>query len=380
MQSLEEIPLLDLRAQLASYREAAYAAIEAVVEGQQFIMGPHLRDFERDLGAYLSRSGADPVQVVGLSSGTDALLVALMALDIGPGDEVLTTPFSFFATAGVVARLGATPRFVDIEPDSFNVTGAALRAACTAQTRAVIPVHLFGQMADLEGWGSREEGPPIIEDAAQALGAEWAERPVGHWGRAACLSFFPSKNLGGFGDGGALVTQDEAFAQRVRMLRVHGAEPKYVHHIVGGNFRLDALQAAVLGAKLPHLARWTQGRQANAARYGQLFEASGLVARGLIRPPAVGAKAQHVFNQYVVRAQDREGLRAHLRRAGIGTMVYYPTPLHLQPCFAYLGHKPGDFPESERACAEVLALPIYPELPEGALERVVEVIAAYYGG
>lgn len=373
------IPLLDLQAQLATYREAALAAMTRVMDSQYFIQGPEVDAFEASLGASLGGQAA-----VGLSSGTDALLVALMALGVGPGDEVLTTPFSFFATAGTVARVGAKPVFVDIDPATFNVTGAALKAAITPATRALIPVHLFGQVADLRALevapGRLDLAlPPIIEDAAQALGATLEGRPIGSWGRCACVSFFPSKNLGGFGDGGALSTFDADFAERVRVLRVHGSKPKYLHHLVGGNFRLDALQAAVLAVKLPLLAGWAEARRAHAALYDGLFEASGLVARGLIVPPTVLPEAGHVFNQYVVRAQNRDALQAHLTAAGIGTMVYYPRPLHLQPCFADLGHGPGDFPESERACAEVLALPVYPELPPAGIERVVRAISGFYG-
>lgn len=373
------IPLLDLTAQLASYRAAALAAMTRVMDSQNFILGPEVTAFEAALGASLGGQHA-----VGLSSGTDALLVALMALEVGPGDEVVTSPFSFFATAGTVARLGAKPVFVDIDPGTFNVTGAALRAAITPATKALIPVHLFGQVADLRALevapGVLDPRlPPVIEDAAQALGATLDGVPIGGRGVCACVSFFPSKNLGGFGDGGALTTTDAAFAERVAVLRVHGSKPKYHHHFVGGNFRLDALQAAVLAVKLPLLAGWAAARRAHAARYDALFEASGLVARGLVQVPRVLPGAGHVFNQYVVRAARRDALQAHLEAAGIGTMVYYPRPLHLQPCFAGLGHGPGDFPEAERACAEVLALPVYPELDPAGMERVVRTISGFYG-
>lgn len=368
------IPILDLPAQLAQYRDAALAAITRVVDGQALILGDEVRAFERDLAAYVDLPAA-----LGVSSGTDALLVALMALGVGPGHEVVTTPFSFFATAGVVARLGAKPVFADIDPITFNLTEDGVRAALGPDTAAIVPVHLFGQMADLGGLYADPGAPPIVEDAAQALGATLRGRPIGHFGACAAISFYPSKNLGAFGDAGAVITADAALAERLRILRVHGAKPKYHHHLVGGNFRLDALQAAVLAVKLPLLDGWTAARQRNAARYAALFAESGLVERGLVTPPAVAVDGQHVFNQYVVRAARRDALRAHLEGRGIGTMVYYPGPLHLQPCFADLGHGPGDFPHAERACAEVLALPVHPELPPGALERVVGAMRAFYG-
>lgn len=367
------IPILDLKAQLAQYRDAALAAITRVVDSQSLILGAEVKAFEADLAAYMGLEHA-----VGVSSGTDALLVALMALGVGPGDEVLTTPFSFFATAGVVARLGATPRFADIDPVTFNLDEAGVRAAIGPKTRAIIPVHLFGQMADLGGLYDDPQAPPIVEDAAQALGATLRGRMTGHHGAATCISFYPTKNLGAFGDAGAVATTDPALAERLRMLRVHGAKPKYFHHEVGGNFRLDALQAAVLAVKLPLLDGWAAGRQANAARYAELFAGSGLVERGLVTPPAATVDGAHVFNQYVIRAARRDALRAHLAEQGIGTMVYYPGPLHLQPCFAGLGHGPGDFPAAEEACAEALALPIQPELGPDALARVVAAIRGFH--
>ncbi len=369
-----DIPILDLKAQLASYREAALAAIERVVDDQSFILGAEVKAFEAALARHLGVP-----ECVGVSSGTDALLVALMALDIGPGDEVVTTPFSFFATAGVVARLGARPVFADIDPATFNLDEAGVRGALSERTKAVIPVHLFGQIADLGTFYDEPGRPPVVEDGAQAIGARLGVRGVGQLGELACLSFFPSKNLGAFGDGGATLARDPELAERVRVLRVHGAKPKYHHHVVGGNFRLDALQAAVLAVKLPLLGAWEDGRRAHAARYDALLAEAGLVERGLVLSPVAKPGAHHVYNQYVVRAQDRDGLQAHLAARGVGTMVYYPGPLHLQACFAYLGHGPGDFPEAERACAEVLALPVYPELPAGAQERVVGEIARFYG-
>ena len=315
---------------------------------------------------------------VGVSSGTDALLVALMALGIGPGDEVLTSPFTFFATAGAVARLGARPVFVDIDPATFNLTEAGVRAGLTPATRAVIPVHLFGQLCDLGRFVDEAGRPAIIEDAAQALGATLRGRMTGHFGEMSTLSFFPSKNLGGFGDGGAVLTRDEKLRERLSVLRLHGSKPKYFHHFVGGNFRLDALQAAVLRVKLPLLDELSARRQANAARYDALFAGSGLVDRGLVVPPTCLPDAGHVYNQYVIRSPDRDALARALGEAGVETAIYYPRPLHLQPCFGDLGYGPGDFPEAERACAEVLALPVHPLLTEADQARVVGAIAAHH--
>jgi dTDP-4-amino-4,6-dideoxygalactose transaminase len=302
--------------------------------------------------------------VVGVSSGTDALVLALMALGIGPGDEVITTPFSFFATVGAIVRLGARPVMVDIERESFNLDGAAARAAIGARTRAVVPVHLFGRPAILPALEV-----PVVEDAAQAIGA------AALTGVAGCLSFFPSKNLGAFGDAGAVYCADAALADRMRLMRAHGARPKYVHQVVGGNFRLDTVQAAVLRVKLPQLAAWTRARRANAARYRQLFAATrGIPAELVVPADAPG----HIYNQFCLRAPRRDALREHLTRAGIGTEIYYPVPFHLQPCFAGWGLGRGAFPESERAAAEALAIPIYAELTESQQATVVEAIASFY--
>ncbi len=371
---MQPIQLLDLQGELALYRAEVLAAITRVIDSQSFIMGPEVEALEAELGNYV---GLPPA--VGVSSGTDALLVALMALGIGPGDEVLTSPFTFFATAGTVARLGAKPIFADIDPGTFNLTEAAVRGGLTPNTRAIIPVHLFGQLADLGEFVGEKGRPPIIEDAAQAFGATLHGRHTGHFGEVSTLSFFPSKNLGGFGDGGAVLTGDAALRERMAVLRLHGSKPKYLHHFVGGNFRLDAIQAAALRVKLPLLTEFATRRQANAARYDALFEESGLVARGLVTPPTRLPAAGHVYNQYVIRTADRDGLARHLTQEGIGTAVYYPRPLHLQPCFAHLGHAPGDFPEAERACAEVLALPVHPLLTPVEAARVVASIAAYHG-
>ncbi len=368
------IPLLDLTAQLSQYREQALEAITRVVDSQRFIMGDEVSAFERALADYV-----EVPHGVGVSSGTDALLAALMALDVGPGDEVVTTPFSFFATAGVVARLGATPVFVDIDPVSFNLTESAVRAAVTPNTKAIIPVHLFGQICDLGAYYEESDRPTIIEDSAQALGASLRGKMNGHFGECACVSFFPSKNLGGFGDGGGILSRDDELAERMRIMRVHGSKPKYHHHVVGGNFRLDAIQAAVLSVKLPLLAGWADGRRENAARYGDLFEESGLTSRGLVTPPTEIPGARHVYNQYVIRASRRDELKSYLTERGVGSMVYYPRPLHLQPCFESLAHQQGDFPEAERACEEVLALPVYPELDPEGLAYVVVQISAFSG-
>jgi dTDP-4-amino-4,6-dideoxygalactose transaminase len=355
------VPLLDVAAQNAPLREALAAAAIRVIDEGKYILGPDVEAFERELGTTVGAAHA-----VGLSSGTDALLVALMALGIGAGDEVVTTPFSFFATAGCITRLGARPVFADIEAGSFNLDPAAAAAACGPRTKAVITVHLFGRPAPLPA-----VSVPVVEDAAQALGASRLQ------GRCACFSFFPSKNLGGFGDAGALVTDDAAFAERVRLLRAHGSKPKYVHHAVGGNFRIDTLQAALLRVKLPHLAGWSEARRANAERYRRLFaDTPGLPAELRLPADAPG----HIYNQFVLRAPDRDRLRAYLTESGVATEVYYPLPFHRQPCFRELGYAEGAFPESERAALEALAVPIYPELTEAQQAHVVSRIAAFYRG
>lgn len=390
------IPLLDLQGQYASLREEILAAIARVCDSQRFIGGPEVEGLEREIASYLGVAHA-----VGVSSGTDALLVALMALGIGPGDEVITPTFSFFATAGCVSRVGATPKLVDIDPVTYNIDPAAAAAAVTPRTRAIIPVHLYGQCADMDPLieMARRRGIPVIEDAAQAIGASYKGRPAGGMGQAGCFSFFPSKNLGAFGDAGLLTTTDAAFAHEVRLLRNHGAEPsasaperatgghgeippkpgssiggKYFHKRIGGNFRLDALQAAVLRVKLPHLERWTNARRANADRYDALFAASAVADR--ITLPARAADRTHIFNQYVIRVPHRDAVRAQLDAAGVGSEIYYPVPFHLQECFAPLGYRRGDFPHAEAAAAEALALPIYGELTEAQQAEVVRVVAA----
>lgn len=356
-----KVPLLDLRAQYATIAAGVEAAVKRVLESGHYILGEDVAAFERELAAATGRPHA-----VALSSGTDALLVALMALGVGPGDEVVTTPLSFFATAGCIVRLGARPVFADIDPQTLNLDAAAVLARVTDKTRAILPVHLFGRACDLEPL--RDAGVPIIEDAAQAIGLP----SLGRGTQCATLSFFPSKNLGAAGDAGALVCDDPDFADRVRLLRAHGSRPKYVHQVVGGNFRIDTLQAAILRAKLPHLAAWTTARRRNAARYLAL-----LADTPVTLPQPSDA---HVWHHFVIRVPDgrRDALRAHLTARDIETEVYYPTPLHLQPCFAALGHAPGSLPNAEHACTEVLALPVHPDLTEAQQAHVADSIRAFF--
>ena len=365
-----KVPLLDLTGQYASIRAEIDAAIARVVDSQRFVLGPVVQRCEAAIGAYVGSAHA-----VGVSSGTDALLMALMAEDIGPGDEVVTTPFSFFATAGAIARLGARPVFVDIDPVTFNIDPALIEGRITARTRAILPVHLFGQMAEMAPVTeiARRHGLVVIEDAAQAIGARHDGGNAGSAGHYGCFSFFPTKNLGGYGDGGIVVTNDSARAEKLRALRVHGETTRYHHRLVGGNFRLDALQAAVIHAKLPHLDRWTDQRIVNAALYHSLLDDAATrrpVAFALPRT----VTHRHVFNQFVVRVADRNRVRARLTAAGIGTAIYYPLPLHLQECFAGLGYRPGDLPNSERAAHEVLALPIFPELTPEQIRHVARTL------
>jgi dTDP-4-amino-4,6-dideoxygalactose transaminase len=364
------VPLLDLEAQYRPLRDEILAAMTRVCDGQRFIMGPEVEALERELASYL-----DVREAIAVSSGTDAILAALMVLGIGAGDEVVTTTYSFFATAGCVARVGATPVLVDIDPVTFNLEPAAVRAALTPRTRAIIPVHLYGLCADMDPImdAARKHGIAVIEDAAQAIGATYRTRQAGSIGTIGCFSFFPSKNLGGFGDGGLVTTNDAALAHEIRLVRNHGAEPKYFHKRVGANFRLDALQAAVLRVKLPHLARWTAMRQANAARYDALLMSAGLSDR--VAVPSAPSDCRHIFNQYIVRVPDRDRVRAFLADRGIGTEIYYPVPFHLQECFAGLGHHRGDFPHAETAAASTLALPIYAELTADQQAAVVGALA-----
>jgi dTDP-4-amino-4,6-dideoxygalactose transaminase len=341
-----------------------------VCDSQRFIGGPEIDALEREVAAFIGVTHA-----IGVSSGTDALLVALMALGIGPGDEVITPTFSFFATAGSVVRLGAVPRLVDIDPATFNIDVAALGRAVTPRTRAILPVHLFGLCADMDPIFdlAQSAGIPVVEDAAQAIGSTYKGRAAGTMGTIGCFSFFPSKNLGAFGDAGLVTTNDDRLADEIRLLRNHGAERRYFHKRVGGNFRLDAIQAAVLRVKLPHLTRWTDMRRANAARYDRLFREHGLAGRVVL--PARPPDREHIFNQYVVRLSDRDRVRTDLERAGIGTEVYYPVPFHLQECCSSLGHRPGAFPAAEAASRDVLAVPIYGELTEAQQRAVVAALA-----
>jgi dTDP-4-amino-4,6-dideoxygalactose transaminase len=369
-----KVPLLDLKAQYQTIRSEVRAAIDRVCDSQHFILGPEVAACESEIAAYVGAAHA-----LGVSSGTDALLVALMAAGIGPGDEVITSPFTFFATAGVVARLGARPVFADIEEQSFNLDAALIESRMSARTKAILPVHLFGRCADMQSINAvaRRGGLPVIEDAAQAIGARDArQRSAGSSGAMGCFSFFPSKNLGAFGDGGMVVTQDAALAERLRILRVHGGEPKYYHKQIGGNFRLDALQAAVLRVKLRHLPLWTEARRKNAQRYRELLAQADL-ADAVTAPEDTPG---HIYNQFVIRCRERDALRAFLRGREIETEIYYPVPLHLQECFAGLQYRAGDFPRAEKAAGEVLALPIYPELSEEQQEFVVESLAQFYRG
>src|SRR5262249_31561690 len=359
-----QVPLLDLKAQYATIRDEVREAIDEVCDEEQFVLGTHVEELEKRIAAYSNSKHA-----IGVSSGTDALLIALMALDIKPDDEVITTPYSFFATAGVIARLGAKPVFVDIVPESYNIDPEKISSRITRRTRAIMPVHLFGQCADMDPIVeiADKSGLAVIEDAAQAIGAEYKGRRAGSIGRIGCFSFYPTKNLAGFGDGGMVVTSDDGLAEKLRLLRVHGGKTKYHHSIVGGNFRLDAIQSVVLNLKLKYLDRWTNERQQNAAYYDEAFD-SGLKPKSLTPPRACWKRAgdahYHIYNQYVIRVPARTQLQAFLKQEGIGSEVYYPACLHLQECFNYLGHRQSDFPAAESASRETLALPVYPELRE----------------
>ena len=366
------VPLLDLQAQYRPLRAEILAAIERVCDSQRFIMGPEITALEHEMATMLGVRHA-----VAVSSGTDALLLALMALDIKAGDEVVTPTYSFFATAGAVARLSARPVLVDIDDTTFNMDPAKLSAAITPRTKAVIPVHLFGQSAEMEAILNitAKAGIPVVEDAAQAIGASYKSQPLGGLGAFGCFSFFPSKNLGAFGDAGLVTTNDEALAKKARLLRTHGMEPRYYHHLVGANFRMDALQAAILRVKAPHLAGWTEHRRANADRYRSLFRDAGLLDR--VTLPVEAPDRRHIYNQFVIRTSDRDGLKKHLDAAGIGTEIYYPVPFHQQPCFAYLGYRAGDFPRAERAAHDSLAIPIYSELTLTQQETVVSAVAEF---
>jgi dTDP-4-amino-4,6-dideoxygalactose transaminase len=387
---MTNVPLLDLKAQFAQIRAEVMPAIEQVCASQHFILGAHVHALEEEIAHYCGASAG-----IGVSSGTDALLLALMALGIGVGDEVITSPFTFFATAGTIARAGARPVFCDIDPLTFNLSPAAVQAfidercvrqgsqlvnrATGGRVKALMPVHLYGQSADMDPLMAiaRQHGLKVIEDAAQAIGTAYTNgQRVGTFGDVGCFSFFPSKNLGAFGDAGLCTTNDAELAESMRVLRVHGGKPKYFHAVIGGNFRIDELQAAVLRVKLKYLDGWTEGRQRNAAYYDSAF-ADAALGQNLRTPPALKG-GRHIFNQYVVRVQRRDALKQRLAERNIGTEIYYPVPLHLQACFAYLNYRAGDFPHSELAAQETLALPIYPELEQAQLAHVVGTIAEFY--
>ncbi len=375
------VPLLDLKAHHEPLHKEVMAAIEQTFRSQAFILGPEVAKLEERVASYCQTQFA-----IGVSSGTDALLIALMAIGVGPGDEVITSPYSFFATAGAVARLGAKPVLVDIDPETYNIDSSKISKAITSKTKAMIPVHLYGQCADMAPilHLAQRHNLKVIEDAAQAIGSEYHDgRRAGGMGTVGCLSFFPSKNLGALGDGGMVVTNDQELAERIKVLRVHGGKPKYYHKMIGGNFRLDTIQAAVLNVKLNYLDDWTRRRQENARRYETLFQQSGLVQKGKVKLPdpayrASGAKHYHIYNQFVLRVEKRDDLMGALKQKGIGTEIYYPVPFHQQECFRYLGHKDGDFPESERAAKETVAIPIYPELTAGQQTEVVEAVSDFY--
>lgn len=366
-------PFLDLKAQFDGIRGEMMDAVSRVMESQIFILGQEVKAFESEVAGWIGTSDA-----VGCASGSDALLLSLMALGIGPGDEVITAPFTFVATAGSIARLGAKPVFVDILPDTFNIDPGQVESATTSRTRAIMPVHLFGLASDLGAVlrVAEAHGLSVIEDAAQAIGARLGAKQVGALGRVGCFSFFPSKNLGGAGDGGLITTNDRQLAERLRVLRAHGSKQKYSYEILGINSRLDALQAAILRVKLPHLCEWTDKRRRNAERYQMLFREFNL--EGQIKLPMVPPDYFHVYNQFTIRTGDRNRLQEFLRSRGIPTEIYYPAPLHLQPAFKYLGYKAGQFPHSEAASREALSLPINPELKEEHQIAVVRAIADFY--
>jgi dTDP-4-amino-4,6-dideoxygalactose transaminase len=368
-------PFLDLKAQHAQIKEEVLAAVTAVLDSQHFIMGPEVQKLEAEVAQFIGTGFA-----IGCASGSDALLLALMAMGVGSGDEVVTTPFSFVATAGCIARLNAKPVFVDIDPETYNLDWKQLEAAITPRTKAVIPVHLFGLPAEMGKIMeiARARRLPVIEDAAQAIGSRFEQQFAGNIGTCGCFSFFPSKNLGGAGDGGMLSTNDPELAERLSVLRIHGGRRKYHYDLLGMNSRLDALQAAILRVKLKHLGDWTEGRRRNANRYRQQFAEAGLDR--WIKLPTEPSGMRHVYNQFVIRLQERDQLKEHLRKSGIPTEIYYPLPLHLQPAFAYLGYGPGAFPESEDASRQVLALPVFPEMTENQQTAVVDAIAVFFAG
>jgi dTDP-4-amino-4,6-dideoxygalactose transaminase len=375
-----KVPLFDLNPQFSSIEEEIKSALDEVFQTQQFILGPKVEALERTIAQYCQTRYA-----VGVASGSDALLLSLMVFEIGKGDEVILPPFTFFATAGTVSRLGSTPVFVDIDPDTYNIDPSKIEEKITLRTKAIIPVHLFGQCADMDPLLelARAKNLFVIEDAAQALGAEYRPLPnsvgrrAGQMGDLGCFSFYPTKNLGAFGDAGMVVTHNAEWAEKIRLLRVHGSQPKYFHKWIGINSRLDTLQAAILLVKFRHLEKWTEERQKKAKRYGELFQDLLSSVQG-IQLPTIQYKNRHIFNQYVIRTHERDRLRQFLIENEIGTDIYYPLPLHLQECYSFLEYRRGDLPVSEKASEEVLALPIYPELTEEQQIMVVDRIKAFY--
>ncbi|MFC1771373.1 DegT/DnrJ/EryC1/StrS family aminotransferase [Candidatus Margulisiibacteriota bacterium] len=372
--TITQVPLLDLQIQYEPIKEDILKAIKEVFESKRFIMGPKITQLEEEIAKYCHCKHA-----IGVSSGTDALVISLMALGIGPGDEVITTPFTFFATAGSISRVGATPVFVDIDPETYNISPDLIEQKITSKTKAIMPVHLFGQMADMDKIMAlaKKHELSVIEDAAQAIGCNYKSASdsqvkwAGSVGDVGCFSFFPSKNLGCCGDGGIVTTNDDVLAEKLRILRVHGSKPKYYHHVIGGNFRLDPLQAAVLLVKLPYLEEQHQKRQANASFYTQQL-------KDQVKTPFIKEGYRMIYNQYVIRSENREEIQEALNNNKVGNAVYYPVPLHLQPCFKYLGYSNGDCPESEKAAAEVVAIPIYAELTDEQKGYVVEVVKAVF--
>jgi dTDP-4-amino-4,6-dideoxygalactose transaminase len=354
-------------------RDEMRAAIDRVMESQQFILGSEVIELEQEIASYCHSRHA-----IGCANGSDALLLALMALGIGEGDEVITTPYSFFATASSISRVGARPVFVDIDPQTYNIDHAKVEDAITERTRAIMPVHLYGQCAEMNAIVEigKRRGVHVVEDAAQAIGADDGDNRAGTMGAIGCFSFYPSKNLGAAGDAGIMTTDDDTVADMLRILRVHGGERRYYHRVIGINSRLDALQAAILRVKLPRLDSWSNARADRAARYGELFTDAGLTEH--IELPFVRSNVRHIYHQFVIRTRERDALFEHLKKNGVGTDIYYPVPLHMQECFAYLGNREGDFPQSERAAKETLALPIFPKLTEEQQRYVVEVVEGFF--
>ena len=364
-----QVPILDLKAQYATIKDEVTQAISGVCESQAFALGPAVAEFEKNIAAYCGSKHA-----IGVSSGTDALLVALMALGLEPGDEVITTPFTFFATAGCVVRVGAKPVFVDVNPDSFNIDPAAIEEKITEKTRAIIPVHLFGQLAQMKPIMdiARRRNLAVIEDACQAIGASQDGVKAGNFGDCGCFSFYPTKNLGGFGDGGLVTTNSDELAQQIRILRDHGQNPRYFYHVIGGNFRLDGIQGAVLNVKLKYLERWNEARRRHAKLYDRLLAGSP------IKTPRIDANNASIYHQYTITVLDRDALQKHLAENGIGSAIFYPKPLHVQDCFAELGYREGDMPVAERLCREVLSLPLYPELQTEQIDRIAATALKFY--